>query len=309
MVTGEGVHHWTAQGVPLQTWWRMVGRPARDGPAPLVVLHGGPGGTHGYLANLAELHRRDGRPVLLYDQVGNGHSTHLPDADPGFWTVELFVGELRELLAGLGIGDHHVLGQSWGGVLAQEYAMTHPAGLRSLVLADTAASMPAFVAETDRLRSSLPADVQATLRRHEAAGTTDDPAYAAACDVFYRRHVCRLEPWPDFVLDAFAWLDRDPTVYRTMNGPSELHVVGTLRDWQSVDRLHRIAAPTLLVSGRYDEMTPELQRTLLAGIPDCEWVLFEHSAHLPHVEEEARYLKVVGDWLAGQDQRSGAGRG
>jgi L-proline amide hydrolase len=301
VVTGEGVHRWVADGVALETWWRMVGEPVGTGPAPVVVLHGGPGGTHDYLANLTRLHSPDGRPVLLYDQVGNGRSTHRPDADPAFWRVELFLRELHELLTGLGIGAHHVLGQSWGGLLAQEYAVTRPEGLRSLVLADTTASMPDFVAEADRLRAGLPTDVQATLRRHETAGTTDDPAYAAACDVFYRRHVCRLDPWPEFVVDAFAWLDRDPTVYRTMNGPSEFHVVGTLRDWRSVDRLHRVAVPTLLVSGRYDEMTPALQQTLLAGIPDCEWVVFERSAHLPHVEEEQRYLQVVGDWLARQD--------
>jgi L-proline amide hydrolase len=113
--------------------------------------------------------------------------------------------------------------------------------------------------------------------------------------------VCRLDPWPDEVAEAFAWIERDPTVYHTMNGPSEFHVIGSIRDWRSVDRLGGIDVPTLLVSGRHDEATPTLQETLRAGIADCEWVLFENSSHMPHVEEPGRYLRVVGDWLRRHD--------
>jgi len=299
--TRTGTVRWTAGDAEVETWWRVDG--ALDaGPAPLVVLHGGPGATHDYLANLAELAARDGRAVVLYDQLGNGRSTHLPDRGAEFWTVELFVRELHTLVRDLGIANrHHVLGQSWGGFLAQEYALTQPPGLRALVLADTAASFPDFVAECNKLRADLPADVEATLRKHEEAGTTDDPDYAAACDVFYRRHVCRLDVWPEFVMAAFEWIDRDPTVYHTMNGPSEFHVIGSIKDWQSKDRLGEIRVPTLLVSGRYDEATPALQETLQAGIAGAEWVVFEESAHLPHVEEPERYLDVVGSWLRRHD--------
>ena len=106
----------------------------------------------------------------------------------------------------------------------------------------------------------LPPEVEATLRRHEEAGTTDDPEYVEACHVFYERHVCRLDPWPPEVVEAFAWIERDPTVYHTMNGPSEFHVIGSIRDWQSKDRLGEIDVPTLLVSGRHDEATPALQQ-------------------------------------------------
>jgi L-proline amide hydrolase len=237
-----------------------------------------------------------------YDQLGNGRSTHLPGRGADFWTVDLFVRELHNLVDALGVRErHHVLGQSWGGFLAQEYALTHPRGLRALVLADTAASFPDFVAECNRLRGDLPADVEATLRRHEEAGTTGDPEYAEACMVFYRRHVCRLDPWPDEVTEGFAWIDRDPTVYHTMNGPSEFHVVGSIRDWQSLDRLGDIDVPTLIVSGRHDETTPALQEPLRERIPDAEQVIFEESAHMPHLEERERYMAVVGAWLARQD--------
>ena len=290
-------------GDTAETWYRIDGdlRPDDpDAPAPLVVLHGGPGATHDYLLTLTDL--ADGRAVVFYDQIGNGRSTHYPERGADFWTVELFVRELQNLVGALGIaGRHHVLGSSWGGFLGQEYALTDPPGLRSLVLADTAASFPDFVAEANGLRGELPAEVEATLRRHEEAGTTDDPEYEEACMVFYKRHLCRLETWPDELVESFQWIARDPTVYHTMNGPSEFHVIGSIKEWQSKDRLGGIEMPTLLTSGRYDEATPALQETLRAGIPDCEWVLFEESSHTPFIEERERYMRVVGDWLAKHD--------
>jgi L-proline amide hydrolase len=286
-------------GEIAETWFRITGD-LQAGGAPLVLLHGGPGATHDYLLSMTDL--ASNRAVIHYDQLGNGRSSHYPERGADFWTVDLFVRELHSLVSALGIADrHHVLGQSWGGFLAQEYALTQPAGLRSLILADTAASFPDFVSEANRLRADLPPEVEATLRRHEEAGTTDDPAYMEACQVFYARHVCRLDPMPPEVVAAFEWIDRDPTVYHTMNGPSEFHVVGSIRDWQSKDRIGQIHVPTLLVSGRHDEATPALQETLQQGIAGSEWVVFEDSSHMPHVEERERFMQVVGDWLARRD--------
>jgi L-proline amide hydrolase len=285
-----------------QTWYRIEGE-LGGGPAPLVTLHGGPGGTHDYLLSLVDL-ADDGRAVVFYDQLGNGNSTHLPErlGDGGFWTPELFVRELANLLDHLGIGDrYHVLGQSWGGFLAQEHAITQPEGLSSLVLSNTAASFPVFVAEANRLREDLPPGVDETLQRHEEAGTTDDPEYMQACLVFYGRHVCRLEHWPAEVERTFELIEQDPTVYHTMNGPSEFHVIGSIKDWQSQDRLGRIRVPTLVVSGRYDEATPALQEPLVRGIADTEQVILEESSHLPMWEERERYMEVVRAWLQRHD--------
>jgi L-proline amide hydrolase len=283
-----------------ETWYRIEGE-LGGGPVPLVVLHGGPGATHDYLLSLTDL-AKDGRAVVFYDQVGNGRSTHYKGRNGDFWTVDLFVRELHNLVGALGIADRHdILGQSWGGFLAQEYALTQPPGLRAQVLANTAASFPDFFSEANRLRAELPPEVEATLKKHEDAGTTADPEYEEACMVFYKRHVCRLEEWPAEVAEGFAWIERDPTVYHTMNGPSEFHVIGSIKDWQVKDRLGEIDVPTLLVSGRYDEAAPPLQETLKAGINGAEWELFEESSHLPHYEERERYMQVVGDWLARHD--------
>jgi L-proline amide hydrolase len=198
-------------GDGLRTWYRVDG----EGDAtPVVICHGGPGGTHDYVEAIAALDR----PCVLYDQVGNGRSSRGLDVGPEFWTVDLFLGELDALVAELGFGEYHVLGQSWGGMLAMEHALRHPAGLRSIVVADSPASIPLWVEEANRLRRELPEDVQAVLTRHEEAGTTDSPEYQQAMLVFYSRHVCRLPEWPEEVQRTFEAIEADPTVYGTMNG-------------------------------------------------------------------------------------------
>jgi L-proline amide hydrolase len=283
-----------------QTWYRVTGD-LETGKTPLVVLHGGPGAAHNYTLSIAGI-AAQGRAVVHYDQLGIGNSTHLPERGADFWTVQLFLDELDNLLAALGIaGRYHVLGQSWGGMLAAEHAVRRPPGLRGLVIANSPASMHLWLSEANRLRDELPAEVQRTLLAHEAAGTTDHPDYKAAEDVFNARHVCRIVPNPPEVAETFALIDADPTVYHTMNGPNEFHVVGTLKDWTVIERLDRITAPTLLVSGRYDEATEATVQPYADRIPDVRWTIFENSSHMPHVEEEASYLRLVGAFLDDND--------
>jgi L-proline amide hydrolase len=287
-----------------ETWYRITGDlPATlaAGKAPLVVLHGGPGATHDYTLRIARI-AESGRAVVHYDQLGCGRSTHLPDRGADFWTVQLFLDELDSLLDHLGIRDRYaVLGQSWGGMLGAEHAIRRPAGLTSLVIADSPASMELWVSEANRLREDLPDDVQATLLRHEAARTTDSAEYRQAEEVFYARHVCRIVPNPPEVTASFAAIDEDPTVYHTMNGPSEFHVIGSLRHWSVVDQVAAIAVPTLVVTGAHDEATPATVAPFVDGIPDVRWEVFADSSHMPHVEEEDRYLQVVGDFLDEHD--------
>ncbi len=283
-----------------QTWYRVTGD-LDSGTVPLVVAHGGPGCTHDYLLRLTAL-AREGRPVIHYDQLGNGRSTHLPEADPGYWTPELFVAELQNLLTGLGIADSFsLLGQSWGGMLAAEFAVRRPAGLQRLIIADSPASMPLWSEAAESLRAQLPPGVDETLRRHEQAGTTDSGEYLQAMQVFYDRHVCRVVPNPPEVAQSLAAIDAEPSVYHTMNGPSEFFVVGSLKNWSVVDRLSRIEVPTLVISGRYDEAAPVAVRPFFDLIPDARWRVFAESSHLPHVEETQRYLAVVGDFLDGTE--------
>ncbi|MGV3550276.1 proline iminopeptidase-family hydrolase [Rhizobium sp.] len=284
-----------------RTWYRITGS-LESGRLPLVVAHGGPGCTHDYVDSFKDISALDGRLVIHYDQLGNGNSTRLPEKGPDFWTVDLFLEELDSLLAHLGIAHRYAyLGQSWGGMLGAEHAVRRPAGLKALVIANSPANMHTWVSEANRLRRDLPADVQATLLRHEEAGTITDPEYIAASRVFYDRHVCRVSPWPPEVARTFAIMDEDNTVYRNMNGPTEFHVIGTMKDWTIEDRLHLIQAPTLKISGRYDEATPEVVRPYVEKVPGIQWVLFEESSHMPHVEEKDLCLSTVSNFLKEHD--------
>jgi L-proline amide hydrolase len=286
----EGTIEWDG----MQTWYRVVGDPTSEPVVPPVVIcHGGPGATHDYLTSIADI-AGSGRACVFYDQFGNGRSGHRPDAPVDFWTVDLFLRELDALITHLGIGDaYHVLGQSWGGMLAMEHAVRHPSGLRSIVVADAPASTKLWVQEAERLMAELPSDVLATLERCHAEGTTDTAEYQKASAVYYQRHLCRLDPPPDEVLRTFAARDNDPTVYAAMAGTSEFNPTGTLRDWDITDRLHEVDVPTLVISGRYDEATLAVVEPIAHGIPGAEWVLFENSSHMPHVEEHDRYISVV----------------
>jgi L-proline amide hydrolase len=285
-----------------QTWYRVTGTldPA-SALAPLVILHGGPGAAHNYTLAMTSL-ADDGRAVVHYDQLGCGRSTHLPDADPGFWTVELFIRELRNLVDQLGIGERfHLLGQSWGGMLGPEVVLADSSGIVSLTICDSPASMPLWLEAAAELRAQLPAEVQETLTRHEEAGTTESTEYVEAMDVFYARHVCRVQPMPQDVTDSFAQIDAEPTVYHTMNGPSEFHVIGSLKDWSVVDRLPGVSVPALVVAGAYDEARPRTWAPFVDQIPDVRSHVFAESSHMPHVEEPAEFQRVVGAFLRAHD--------
>lgn len=290
----------------LRTWYRVVGELAGDDPlAPVVICHGGPGLTHDYLTSVAEL-SRSGRACVLYDQFGNGRSGHRRDAPADFWTVELFVSELEALVEHLGIGDgFHVLGHSWGGMLALELALRRPPGLRSLVVADAFATSATYSSEVAGLLRELPAEVRATIEEHEAAGTTASPEYQQAIRVFYGRHVCRKRPVPAELLATLGALGDDSTVYTAMAGPSEFTLSGTLRSWDVTADLGGIDVPTLLVSGRHDEVTPGAVGELHQALPAAEWVLFEESSHMPHLEEPDRFLDLVEAFLAKADSARG----
>jgi L-proline amide hydrolase len=273
----------------FRTWFREEGE-TESGKLPVLCLHGGPGGAHDYIEPLLGL-AATGRRTAVYDQIGCGRSP----ARGLDWTVELFVEEVDAVREALGLDRLHLFGSSWGGLLAMEYALTQPDGLAGLVLASSPASIPQWVEETARLRAQLPAEVQETLDRHEAAGTVHDEAYAAACMEFYKRHVCRVWPFPEYVQRSF---DQIGEVYETMNGPSEFHVVGTLREWNIVGRLGEIRVPTLVVSGEHDEATPMINRTVAERIPAAESVILEGCSHMAHVERTDEYLALLDRFFA-----------
>ncbi len=278
-----------------RTWYKIVGDREEPGKLPLLLLHGGPGACHDYLWSLAAM-AGTGRRVIFYDQIGCGLS-HIGVSKPEMWTVDLFCEEIDAVRAALGLDRIHLLGQSWGGMLAMEYLIRQPQGVASATIASSPASMIQWVQEANKLRAQLPPSVNAILLKHETDGTTSSPEYETAMREFYNRHVCRVLPNPDYVRRSFAKLAAHPEVYHTMNGPSEFHVTGTLKNWDIIAQLGKIRVPTLVTSGRHDEATPLIARTVNEGIRGSEWVMFEHSSHMAHVEEAGLYMRALESFL------------
>jgi proline-specific peptidase len=278
-----------------RTWYRVVGDPRAARP-PLLALHGGPGSTHHYFAPLERL--ADERAVVVYDQLGCGSSDRPDDIE---WNLAVFRDEVAAVRDQLALDRIHLLGTSWGGMLALEHALSGAGGICSLILSSTVASSAQWADEQKRLRDALPPDVVATLDRHEQAGTYDDPEYEAAEAVLYDRHFYR-GPKPRAELERMA-AERGVEVYRAMWGPNEWTPTGPLKDWDLRSRLHEIDVPTLVVRGRHDMSTDAIAATLVDGILGAREVVLDHSSHTPVLEETDRYLAVVADFLRANDPR------
>lgn len=271
-------------------WYRIVG----EGDAvPLLVLHGGPGDTSCGFSRLEPITAE--RPLVRYDQLGSGRSGR-PD-DPTLWRVERFVEELHVLRQSLGLDRIHLLGHSWGAALAASYALAKgTSGIVSLTLSSPLLSTPAWIEDANALRRQLPGEVQATLDRHEAAGTTDDPAYQAATQVFYERHVWggeRREPPA-----ACAGAPWNEAIYQTMWGPTEFHATGSLLDYDVTGQLSALDLPVLLVAGEFDEARPERMREFQARIPGARLVIIQDAAHATISRQTEAYLAMLRTFLA-----------
>jgi proline iminopeptidase len=270
-------------------WYRIVGD---TDATPLVTVHGGPGATHHYLEPLQAL--ADERPVVFYDQLGAGHSD-VPD-DISLWTNDRLVDELARLLDALGLDRVHLLGQSWGTIIAAEYALARPERLASVVLSDPCLSMPRYAAGCAVLRAALPAHPRAIFDRHEAAGTLDAEEYQAAyMEYFFRRHVCRLEHPPAAAIYTLTHINQ--IIYERMLGPNEMRISGIHKDYDLTDRLGQLSVPALFVCGRHGSTRPEDTAWYHSLAPGAELVVFEHSSHLPHLEEPEPYLQALRDFM------------
>ena len=271
-----------------KVWYRIAGE--EKSGIPLLTLHGGPGYPHDYLEPLEQL--ADERPVIFYDQLGCGASER--PADRSLWRVDRFVRELAQVREALRLERMHLYGHSWGTMLAVDYILAG-APVASLILARPALSIPRWIADADKYRAALPADIQDLLSRHEAAGTTSTKAYREATMVYYRRHLCRMDPWPEPMNRSHEASSGE--VYLEMWGPSEFYAIGNLRNYDRTGRLPEIAAPTLYTCGRYDEATPETTAAYQRLTPGAELAVFDRSAHMSHLEETEGYIATVRAFL------------
>ncbi|MDR1775179.1 MAG: proline iminopeptidase-family hydrolase [Actinomycetes bacterium] len=297
----DGYVEWRAG----RTWYQRVGGAATRADTnrerhllPLLALHGGPGATHWNLITLNGLAAATGREVIYYDQIGCGASAIAPGQSSPEWSVELFVEELCAVREQLGLDRLHLFGHSWGGMLAQEYALTQPSGVASLTLASSFAAMEMWLTEAWRLLALCPDWVQEAIIDSTRTHRYDTDAYIAATDEYYRRYACAyVDEAPDFLQAAF---DNYGQVLTTMWGHDEFAVTGVLRDWDVRERLGEIIIPTLITSGVADECTPWMQKVMADRIPNARWELLQ-GTHSVHIEQRDRYNRLLAEFLQQHD--------
>jgi proline iminopeptidase len=270
-----------------RVWYRIVGSGTQT---PLLVLHGGPGVPSTYLKPLAAL--ADERPVVFYDQLGSGHSEH--PVDSALWTMQRFLTELAEVRRALSLTEVHLYGHSWGTMLAMDYALSHPAGVKSLIMAGPALSFRRYQQDDSSLVATLPASVRAALARHERDLTCAAPDYQAAMGQYYTHFFARRLPWSADLDSAVAGYD--PTASTVLWGPCR-SATGPLASYDRSDRLTEITVPTLFLVGEYDPATPATTRFYQSRIPGSHVVVFDSTGHLPMQDYPARYVAAVRAFL------------
>ncbi|KZT01792.1 proline iminopeptidase [Laetiporus sulphureus 93-53] len=288
-VINEGTVPFVYEGETYHTYYKIFGNISTSSRSALVVLHGGPGLSHDYLLPIAELATYASVPVIFYDQIGGARSTHLREKDPSFWSIDLFLDELMNLILHFAVQDSFdLLGHSWGGVLGAEYAVRkQPEGLKHLILSNTLASSELWGRSTAQLMQAFPEDVQQGI----IAGMVDPNRFGEAMRKFNQVHGCTVRPMPKEFMYSFEQIfgkDGDTTV---ASAP-------ILQDWSIIDRLHRIRVPTLVINGGSDIAQDFVVAPFYQYVPDARWITFENSSHTPFWEERERYLQVVGNFLA-----------
>ncbi|KAJ8519535.1 hypothetical protein ONZ45_g3514 [Pleurotus djamor] len=279
-----------------QIWYKVVGK-LGDGRRPIVCLHGGAGMSHHYMLPHSILAKRLNVPVVFYDQLGNGESTHLPDKPKDFWQSKLFVDQLDSLVKYLGISDgFDLIGNSWGGMLVAEYATRAPPGLKHLVISNSPASMALMKKGIEPLLEANP-EQRDIIRKHGENGTLPSPEYQDAVAKLHKKYFCSIDPMPKELAESIAAVYTDPTVFSAICGTSIYDIDTHIVDWSIIDELHKIECPALVISSPHDVMQPCSIIPWFRNIRKVKWVELTNSTHMPVFEEPERYFNVLTEFL------------
>jgi proline iminopeptidase len=272
-------------------WYKVSGI---GGGTPVILLHGGPGYSSFYLKAFEEL--GDDRPVVRYDQLGGGKSDRI--ADTTLFTIDHFVRELDSLRAHLGYDKVHLLGHSWGTILALEYYRVHPGHVVSLTLASAALDIPTWERNAKRLVATLPDSSRRAIRVREAEGKFDAPDYQAALGEFYGRYVWRHPVEAD--LDSLMKTVNE-NIYNYMQGPSEFTITGTLKRYDGTALLRKVKVPTLFTVGEFDEADPATIRRFARMTPGARVVVLRGAAHLTPWDARQESIRTERAFLSAAD--------
>lgn len=273
---GNGHHVWT----------KKVG----DAPIKVLLLHGGPGADHCYFECFEDFLPQNGIEFYYYDQLDSGNSDK-PN-DPSLWTIERYRDEVETVRKALGLEDFYLLGHSWGGMLAIEYALAYPKHLKGLIISNMEPSIPDMVKYENTLRAKFPPEDLAILEKYEKTGEFDNPEYQrVTMEQFYNQHICRINPWPEPFLRSFSHLNEK--LYNYFQGPNEFIVTGTFKDWDRWADLPNIKTRTLVMGAKYDEMNPDDMRKMATVIPNATAWISENGSHLAMYDDQFPYFKAL----------------
>ncbi len=269
-------------------WFHIIG----EGDAtPILMLHGGPGGTSNSMYVLAKL--SENRPIIIFDQLGTGKSGHITDTS--LMTIDYFVSQLHEFTSVLGLNDYYLYGHSWGCMLGLDYYLAHPRGIKGLILNSPLVSTEMWIHDADTLIATLPDSIQQMINTNEDKGSYNSPDYQYANSIFYHNFILRTSRIPNSYDVIPSKGNR--VMYRYMWGPSEFTATGTLKDYDRIDRLNEIDVPTLFVTGEYDEARPVTVKYFSTLVPNAEFEIIENAAHGTMHDNQERNVKVINDFL------------
>ncbi len=303
----DGLQTAGVQRIPIRTpkgdftvWTKRFGS---NPTIKLLLLHGGPAATHEYFEALETDLAAAGVEFIYYDQLGSLYSDQ-PD-EPSLWTIDRFVDEVEQVRVALGLdaSNFYLLGHSWGGILAVEYALAHPEHLRGLVISNMMMSIPDYNAYAEQvLAKQLDPAVLAEVDAIEAAGDYENPRYMEILlPAFYQQHICRLPEWPDAVNRSLFRINRK--IYVPMQGPSEFRASGTLERWDRKADLPKLTMPTLVIGAAHDTMDPEHMRWVSTQVKDGRYLHCPEGSHLAMWDDQATYVRGLLEFLREVDAR------
>jgi proline iminopeptidase len=290
IVTPKGTYH---------VWTKRFGNNPR---IKLLMLHGGPGATHEYFECFESFLPQEGIEFIYYDQLGSAYSDQPKDKD--LWTTERFVEEVEQVRQALGLNkeNFYLLGHSWGGILAMEYALKYQQHLKGLIISNMMASAPEYDAYAQNvLAKQMDPAVLKQIRAFEARKDYENPKYMELLiPNFYMEHICRLKEWPDPLNRAFAKMNKD--VYVLMQGPSEFGLSGRLEKWDRKADLKNISVPTLVVGAKYDTMDPEHMKWISTQVQNGSYLFCPNGSHMDMYDDQQVYMAGLMKFLKGVDE-------
>jgi len=294
--TETGVRTGGVKLIPVNTpagtfkvWTKRIGNNPR---IKLLLLHGGPGATHEYFECMESFLPKEGIEFIYYDQLGSAYSDQ--PQDTSLWDTARFVEEVEQVRSALGLNqdNFYLLGHSWGGILAMEYALKYQQNLKGLIISNMMASAPKYDAYAEEvLAKQLDAAVVAEVKALEAKADFENPRYMELLlPNFYNKFICRLplEEWPDAVNRAFNKLNH--TIYVMMQGPSEFGISGKLEKWDVSTELSKITVPTLVIGARYDTMDPAHMKWMSEQVQNGSFLLCENGSHMCMWDDQQTYM-------------------